>query len=220
MNRRIPSDACCDNGTCFARDCTCPRCETCGECFTGDALDEYEEGTREYCDEHMPKCRGRILHVAASGAVCEVCKAEMSHLAGYVPIPASHVCALFATDYAGLNMGIEANWPDANLCIECVGNCLPWCDPNCAVDLHPEQTGGGCTALVGRTESGLDVLVTDDDANTPTIGERFVVGLYAAEDGEPVVQHMGDTYDPETVQAVIARLVVELLADDGRGVDE
>lgn len=70
--------------------------------------------------------QGKILRDAEdSDGDCRICEAELGHIEGYCPVPATFVASLVASDYEGLNMGIEE---DAILpvCWECANNCVPW----------------------------------------------------------------------------------------------
>lgn len=71
--------------------------------------------------------RGRVIRPATpEDGPCAVCAAELGHLVDYVPVPSASICDLYASDYDGLNMGMDDDAPGIALCWECVINCLWW----------------------------------------------------------------------------------------------
>jgi len=69
--------------------------------------------------------KGHVIAKAPTGAHCAVCAAQLGHLVGYVPATAMFTASLFASDYAGLNMGVEEDCPRIDLCLNCTGELLP-----------------------------------------------------------------------------------------------
>lgn len=66
----------------------------------------------------MTAPRSRRIGTPPTGATCETCAAECGPMRGYVPMPAVARVSLVASDYDGLNMGVERDCV-LDLCRDC-----------------------------------------------------------------------------------------------------